>query len=194
MNRMQFEIIIKNEKIKSYRTIALIVLLLNIAIFILLLFYDTYRYEAASAILLIGIYIFMRLYFIKKYQQGNYLDQVLIFVLAGCWFGLQNYYMVAALIIIGILYHLALQKIQILFTPQKVMKLNFPQKNYEWNAFNNVIMKDKMLTLDFKNNHLLQAEVEDPKNVNEKDFNLFVQKQLNQSSPVDYNQANQDFK
>ncbi len=95
MINMQFEIILKNEKIKSYRTIVLIVLLLNLSIFILMLFYDVYRYEAASAILLVGIYIFMRLYFIKKYQQGNYLDQVLLFVLAGCWFGLQNYYMVA---------------------------------------------------------------------------------------------------
>ena len=190
MNRMQFDIILKNEKIKSYRTISLIVLLLNIAVFILLLFYDTYRYEAASAILLVGIYIFMRLYFIKKYQQGNYLDQVLIFVLAGCWFGLQNYWMVAALVVIGIIYHLALQKIQILFTPKKVVKINFPRKEYEWNNFNNVIIKDKMLTLDFKNNHLFQAEVEYPKNVNEKDFNRFVQTQLNQGFPTDYGHSN----
>lgn len=184
---MQFEVIIKNEKIKSYRTIALIVLLLNMAIYTLMLFYDAYRYEAASAILLVGIYIIMRLYFIKKYQQGNYLDQVLIFVLAGCWFGLQNYYMVAALVIVGIFYHLALQKIQILFTPQKIVKLNFPKKDYEWNSFNNVIMKDQILTLDFKNNHLFQAEVESPKNMNEKEFNLFVQSKLNhdQSSPSD---------
>src|SRR5665213_3517963 len=92
MIKMQFEITLRNEKIKSYRSIALIILLLNLAVFILMLFYDEYRYEAASSILLVGIYIFMRLYFIKKYKQGNYLDQVLLFVLAGCWFGLQYYY------------------------------------------------------------------------------------------------------
>jgi hypothetical protein len=177
---MQFEIILKNEKIKSYRTMVLIVLLLNLSLFILMLFYDVYRYEAASAILLVGIYIFMRLYFIKKYKQGNYLDQVLLFVLAGCWFGLQNYYMVIALVIVGILYHFALQKLQIVFTTQKVMKLNFPEKEYLWNTFNNVILKDNILTLDFKNNHLIQAEVEEPKNLNEKQFNLFAQEQLNQ--------------
>lgn len=177
---MQFEIILKNEKIKSYRTIAFIVLLLNLAIFTLMLFYDAYRYEASSAIILVGIYIFMRLYFIKKYQQGNYLDQVLIFVLAGCWFGLQNYYMMAALAIVGVFYHLALQKIQLLFTPGKVIKLNAPKKDYSWNVFNNVIIKDNILTLDFKNNHLLQVEIEEPKNINEKEFNLFAQAQLNQ--------------
>ncbi len=181
---MQFEIILKNEKIKSYRTIALIVLLLNLSIFILMLFYDVYRYEAASAILLVGIYIFMRLYFIRKYQQGNYLDQVLLFVLAGCWFGLQNYYMVAALVIVGILYHLALQKLQIVFTSEKVMKLNFPEKEYLWNTFNNVILKDNILTLDLKNNHLIQAEVEEPKNIDEKKFNQFAKAQLNQEKSI----------
>ncbi len=179
---MQFDIILKNEKIKSYRTIVLIVLLLNLSLFILMLFYDVYRYEAASAILLVGIYIFMRLYFIKKYNQGNYLDQVLLFVLAGCWFGLQNYYMVIALVVVGILYHFALQKLQLVFTTQKVMKLNFPEKEYLWDGFNNVIIKDKILTLDFKNNHLIQAEVEEPKNMNEKEFNSFAQAQLNKKN------------
>lgn len=181
---MQFEIIIKNEKIKSYRAIALIILLLNLSVFVLMLFYDAYRYEAASAILLVGIYILMRLYFIKKHQQGHYLDQVLIFVLAGCWFGLQNYYIVAVLVILGVFYHLALQKIQILFTPQKIVKLNFPQRAYEWNTFNNVIIKDKILTLDFKNNHLFQAEVETPRFINEKEFNLFVQTQMNKEQSL----------
>lgn len=161
---------------------ALIVLLINLAVFTLMLFYDAYRYEAASAIFLTGIYILMRLYFIKKYQQGSYLDQALLFVLAGCWFGLQNYYMVTALAIVGIFYHLALQKIQLLFTPEKIIKLNFPKKDYLWNVFSNVIIKDKILTLDFKNNHLLQIEIEAPENINENEFNLFAEAQLKRNS------------
>lgn len=178
MINMRFDIVLKNEKIKSYRAIALIVLLLNLAIFILMLFYDAYRYEAASAILLTGIYIFMRLYFIRKYRQGNYLDQVLFFVLAGCWLGLQNYYMVAALAIVGALYHLSLQKLLFVFTPEKVSKLNFPGKDYSWNSLNNVILKDNILTVDFKNNRLIQAEVEDPNKIDEKKFNGFARQQL----------------
>ena len=174
----QFNLILKNDKIKSYRHIALIILLLNLAVFIFMLFYDAYRYEAASAILLVGIYIFMRLYFIKKYKQGNYLDQVLLFVLAGCWLGLPNYFMVTALVILGILYHLTLQKIQFIFTPENVTRFTFPAKEYDWNLFNNVILKDNILTLDFKNNKLIQAEIENPKSVNEKQFNSFAQSQL----------------
>src|SRR6185312_203056 len=177
-NMQQFDIILKNDKIKSYRHIALIILLLNLAIFIYLLFYDRYRYEAASAILLIGIYVFMRLYFIKKYKQGNYLDQVLLFVLAGCWLGLQNYLMVTALVILGNLYHLTLQKIQFVFTPEKITRFSFPSKEYDWNLFNNVIVKDNVLTLDFKNDKLIQAEIENQKSVNEQQFNSFARSQL----------------
>jgi hypothetical protein len=174
----QFDIVLKNDKIKSYRNIAMILLLLNLAIFIYLLFYDQYRYEAASAILLVGIYVFMRLYFIKKYNQGNYLDQIILFVLAGCWLGLQNYLMVTALVILGILYHLTLQKIQFVFTPEKVTRFTFPAKEYDWNLFNNVILKDNVLTLDFKNDKLIQAEIENQKNINEQQFNSFAQSQL----------------
>jgi hypothetical protein len=174
----QFEIILKNDKIKSYRSIALIILILNLSVFIFLLFYDQYRYEAASAILLIGIYIFMRLYFIRKYNQGNYVDQVLLFVLAGCWFGIQNYLMVFILVILGVLYHLALQKLLFVFTSEKISKMNFPVKEFSWNMFNNVILKDNILTLDFKNNHLIQAEIEKSGNINEKQFNSFAQSRL----------------
>lgn len=184
MKPMQFEIVIKNEKIKSYRTIAFILLLINISAFILMLFYDAFRYQAASAILLAGIYIVMRIYFTKKNHQGHYLDQILIFVLAGCWLGLQNYYLMAALLFIGIIYYLALQKIRILFTPKEVRKLNFPQRVYEWNFFNNVIIKDNMLTLDFKNNHLFQAEIEPQGNLNEKEFNQFARAQLNKTEKI----------
>jgi len=174
----QFEIILKNDKIKSYRSIALFILLLNLAVFIFLLFYDQYRYEAASAILLIGIYIFMRLYFIRKYNQGNYLDQVLLFVLAGCWFGMQNYLLVFLLVILGILYHLSLQKLLFVFTTDKISKMNFPGKDFDWNMFNNVILKDNILTLDFKNNRLIQAEIDKSHEINERQFNSFAQSQL----------------
>lgn len=175
----QFEIILKNDKIKSYRTIAFIILLLNISIFIFLLFYDAYRYEAASAILLVGIYIFMRIYFIRKTKQGNYLDEIILFILAGCWIGLQNYLLTGICILMGILYHLALQKLTFVFDKEKITKINFPKKEFDWNLFSNVILKDNILTLDFKNNKLIQSEIEKSQNANEVEFNEFAQSKIN---------------
>lgn len=46
-----------------------------------------------------------------------------------------------------------------------------------WNEFNNIILKDDMLTLDFKNNKLLQLNVvQSDKEVDEESFNNFCSK------------------
>jgi hypothetical protein len=56
---------------------------------------------------------------------------------------------------------------------------SFPQKKYGWDDVNNVVLKDGLLTIDLKNNRLIQKEVNDevtPKD--EKDFNDFCQSRL----------------
>ena len=47
-----------------------------------------------------------------------------------------------------------------------------------WDQFNNVILKDNLLTLDFKNNQLLQLEPDAAATVNEQLFNDFCTKYL----------------
>ena len=43
---------------------------------------------------------------------------------------------------------------------------------HEWSGFNNIILKDNLLTLDFKNNKLLQLNIVENK-VDENTFNTF---------------------
>lgn len=43
---------------------------------------------------------------------------------------------------------------------------------HEWSEFNNIILKDSLLTLDFKNNKLLQLNIRE-NNVDENCFNTF---------------------
>ena len=174
----QFDIVLKNDKIKSYRFIALIILFLNLSVFTFFLFYDEYRTEAASAIAVIFIYILMRRSYIKKNKQEHYFNEFMFFVLAFCWMGLQNYLLVLICILWGILFRLALQKLQFIFNIDVVKKENFPKKEFGWNTFSNVMLKDNMLTLDFKNNKILQAEIESALNINEEEFNSFACTQI----------------
>ena len=51
-------------------------------------------------------------------------------------------------------------------------------KNYPWDQFNNIILKDNLLTLDFKNNQLLQLEPGGTATINEQSFNEFCRKYL----------------
>ena len=75
----------------------------------------------------------------------------------------------------------ALKKISLYFTASGIEKRNFPSKKYHWNQFSNVILKDNILTLDFKNNKLLQAKIETT-NLNEDAFNIFAKEQLVKSN------------
>jgi hypothetical protein len=62
----QFEIVLKNYKIKSYRFIALLIVILNVAVFIFLLFSGVHFFEAAAAVFLAAMYFLYRFYLSKK--------------------------------------------------------------------------------------------------------------------------------
>jgi hypothetical protein len=51
---------------------------------------------------------------------------------------------------------------------------------YQWQQFNNIILKDNLLTLDFKNNKVLQLEVDQTTTVDEKTFNAFCSDKIMQ--------------
>lgn len=172
----QFEIIVKNDRIKSYRLLALILVLLNVAVFIFLLAYDFKRFEATAALLLLGIYFFIRSNIAKKNNQKDYIDEIIFFVLAGCWVGLENYLLAGLCVLLGVLFYISLQKIRFVFNGGAVHKLNFPKTAYQWNQFTNVMIKDKILTLDLKNNKLMQLEIE--QEIDERTFNEFARQQL----------------
>jgi hypothetical protein len=54
-------------------------------------------------------------------------------------------------------------------------------RRYRWSDLNNVVLRDGLLTVDFKNNRLIQREIdddEDEDNADEDEFNLFCREQL----------------
>lgn len=53
------------------------------------------------------------------------------------------------------------------------VKKTYHNKKHSWDNFNNLILKDNLLTLDFKNNKVLQLEVEEKEHFDEKKFNEF---------------------
>jgi hypothetical protein len=174
----QFEIILKNDKIKSYRFIALLIVVFNISIFAFLLFSGKYFYDAAVSLFLIAVYCLYRLYLARKNKSGVYMDAVSLFILAGCWVAIRLYPFAIACLLSGILYFFSLQKIRFLFNNKSVRKINFPPSEYCWSEFSNVMLRDNMLTLDFNNNKLIQWEFENEEGINEDAFNEFAQQQL----------------
>lgn len=178
----QFDLTLKNEKIKSYRAIALLIVIINISLFILSLFKKVYFFETAAALFLIAVYGLYRFYVSKKTKTRFFVDEFSLFLLAGSWLELRNYFFAVACVFLGILYHLSLQKLRFIFTEEFVKKMNFPKVEYSWNAFENVMLRDNILTLDFSDNKLIQIELEKQGSIDEEEFNGFANKQLFKSS------------
>ena len=172
----QFKITLKNDKIKFYKFIALLLVLLNLVVFIFLLIADVHFYEAAAALLVSVMYLMYLLYAAKKYKSIFFINEITFFLLAGSWVTLQNYLIAFSCVLSGILYHLSLQKLQFVFNDNFVKKMNFPQKAYSWDKLDNVMLRDNILTIDLKNNKLIQLEIES--NINEIQFNEFAQQHL----------------
>lgn len=69
---------------------------------------------------------------------------------------------------------------EIAFDEEEIVFNTFPRKHYQWNELSNVILKDGLLTIDFKNNKLLQKEIDSAGSAKlEQDFNEFCSTMLN---------------
>jgi hypothetical protein len=174
----KFELELKNEKIKAYRTITLLIVILNILVFTFLLFDPTKRTSALASLIFIFLYSLYRFYIGRKKQHAFYLDEWIFFLLMILW---TDAVLVSIInMVLFLLYTISLQKSIYEFDSSFIKRRNFPWKKYQWQQLNNVILKDNLLTIDFKSNKLLQAEITND-DINEKQFNNFAKEQLDLS-------------
>ncbi len=73
-----------------------------------------------------------------------------------------------------------LQKRSIYFNSYVIEHKTRPYRRFKWSDLSNVVLKDNIITLDFKNNKLIQGEINT--SVDENIFNAFVKDQLNKST------------
>jgi hypothetical protein len=74
--------------------------------------------------------------------------------------------------------------LEIGFSSDRVVVNTLYKRSYPWTAFNNIVLKDGLLTLDFKNNRLLQKEVledDDEDDADEEEFNDYCRSRLKEA-------------
>jgi len=68
---------------------------------------------------------------------------------------------------------------EIAFDETGIVINTFPKKYYSWGAIENAIIKDDVITIDFKNNKLIQKDINEPVSASiEAEFNAFCAQQL----------------
>lgn len=80
--------------------------------------------------------------------------------------------------ILSFLEYQAKYPLEVGFTDDYVVINSLIKKKYPWSDFNNVMLKDGLLTLDFKNNRLVQKEAveDDGPDADEDEFNAFCRR------------------
>jgi hypothetical protein len=175
----QYELILKNEKEKSYKRISILLLIINF-ISILYLTYEKGFTKWGPLIIasIVAFSISASFYFKTKNERITFSAGFFLFSLAWQTAG---YWIPAALnLFFMILNGIVSQKPMVNITEGQIIYPTFPKKQINWKELNNVILKDDLLSIDFKNNKLIQQLIDEgSSSINEKEFNEFCQQQLN---------------
>ena len=101
-------------------------------------------------------------------------------ILASGYAALSAWWLAAAVLLAGLLFLVARRELIVEISQDRIIYPSFPKKVIGWDQLNNVVLKDGMLTIDFKDNRLAQAEIasEEPDGFYEEEFNEFCRRQL----------------
>lgn len=119
----------------------------------------------------------------RRHPQKPVRYKYLILLTALGWFGMPFLPWIGIVfLILAFLEHQAKRPLEIGFDRDRVVINTLIRKRHDWSVFNNVLLRDGLLTLDFKNNRLLQKEVaeddEDDDDVDEEEFNAYCRDRL----------------
>lgn len=174
----QYILILKKENPENINYISFLLCFISWIFFL----YYTYAYGSFSSILvwanwLIPVVLIWTIRVKKKISKPTTYKHPL-FVTGLLWLFVPGMRWIALLFILFILFdHQSRHPLEIGVSDERIVINTFFRKRYEWNAFSNVVLKDGLLTLDFKNNKMLQREII-KHDVNESEFNDFCREQL----------------
>ncbi len=179
----QADYIIKlpNTKARFYEMMGWMLVIINLTVFCTLVYYLNSLQERGYAVL--GIVVtainfgFEKL-FRKPHHKATAMQQTLLYY-ALIWLLFFHYYIIgAASLALAVLYHIAKREMDVILYSDRIGYPSFPPKNIRWTELNNVILKDGLLTIDLKNNKIIQQLIDENNPVDETEFNRYCQERL----------------
>lgn len=183
MTLPQADYIIKlpNTKVRFYDIMGWMLVIINLTVFCTLLYYLTSLQQRGYAILGIGVTVIhfgLEKLFRKPHQKATAMQSTLLYF-ALIWLLLFHYYIIgAASLALAVLYYIAKREMDVVVYHDRIAYPSFPPKNIRWSELNNIILKDGLLTIDFKNNKIIQQLIDGKNTVDETAFNQYCREQL----------------
>jgi hypothetical protein len=137
----------------------------------------SYQKNTATFSLIIFLVITAVFYLFKKnYQLALFVVMVLFWLALAAWLPA----VIVAIAIIFAFFILQKRSTAIFSVENIIITKSLFKKTYGWTDVQNAVLKDNLLSVDFKNNHLLQVELgADNIPIDENTFNQFCKQQLN---------------
>ena len=155
-----FVIEIPNERLKTYKKVAFIILTLNFLGFgyVFLRTIDNESFIAVAALVLNAV---PWLYFLlnKKHIKTPIIE--FVFILSSfIWVYFGNIWMGIMLLLFAVMSFFTNKKTVVTVNGEGVIYPSFPVKIYLWSQITRVMCKDDILTIDLKDNKLLQLNID----------------------------------
>jgi hypothetical protein len=178
--RYDYVVILKRENARQTDLVSFFLLLFSTLAFLFVQIRSlqfSYFLSIAALMLFIGMLVNMSASRKgKEMRFGNWLLAAGIF-----WIGMPFFqWMILLFIFFAVFESQAKYPLEIGFNPDHIVLNTFFRKKISWNELDTVILKDSMLTLDFRNNKLLQKEVLDDEepDADEDEFNTYCREKL----------------
>ncbi len=173
-------IILTNDKIKTYRVIIVLLTIINCVLLTLIRMRTTE--DSLGGLFAIGTIgssmgAFTMSVFSKKSKEIYFRSMAASTLLSSfAWFFMGYGVAGLTLIFLSVMALKTLKQLIIIFDKTGIDYPSFPRKKISWAETENVQLKDNILTIDLKNNKLMQFTLNEKVNpdLNEDDFNSFV--------------------
>jgi hypothetical protein len=132
--------------------------------------------------IVVAVTLLLGSYFVQIITKQLKITHVAVLLIATgiLWIGTHSFIFAGILCCYAVLLNFLQKKPEVMIDEDKiVLKKIFKDDVFEWVDFNNIVLKDGLLTLDFTDNKLLQLNIDEERtSVDEKIFNLFCSSKL----------------
>ena len=179
----QFTFILKDNTQKAFNSFYWFLYFLHVIAIAAMLFKEPGAYHRITGwifLLLLSLFMFLYPYFKGKINLITY-QSIVSLIMIGFWIALLAWIPAIVLIITVVFANFVLiRKSKAIFSNKNIIIVkSLFTKVYTWVEVENVVLKDHLLSVDFKNNHLIQIEITPESfNIDEATFNQFCHHQL----------------
>jgi hypothetical protein len=180
----QYVVTLKNNSHKYINNFSLLLLVISTLLFAREQYFSpnikiSYLFGALAIVCIVARNIYLH----KKTAAAAYYNGAL-FVAAIGWVTMPYLnWLFIPFALMGLFERQAKKPLEVGFADAEIAINTLIRRRYKWSDFNNIVLKDDLLTLDFTNNRLLQREtVDEEGDAEEDEFNNYCREQLRKAA------------